>query len=232
MKSRSFRKLFVLLVGPIMFVARSGADDSDASSLAVASQPNEWHVGGGGFGGGGGGGFGRGFRPGDFGATGGGGGGGGGVAVFSGPNAQTGQFNLFRLTDTAYIISTEAIDAATEARWREDLRIMDKLLRNTILGVAGESAPRAMGIAVTGYTERPPMYIEGCGAVFTGSVNLPLASASNEPPKKDDQPTSVPSAWEKAKSELDTGAHGGTVTLMFNGRKCQVRPGQAGQIDR
>jgi hypothetical protein len=216
MKSRSLRKLVVLLVGPILFTARSWADDSEIVVPAPSTQQGQWHIRTPG-GGGGGGGFGASFGGGGFGAAVNGTGGNGGVAVFS-PNAR---INVpvagLKLTDAPAVISTEPMDSAGEAKWREDLSIMDKVLHNELPAIAADNTPRAMGIRLSSSTDHAPMYIEGCGAVFSASVTLPLATGDDQKAGGDEHPKPTSSAWDRAKGEIGfhAGQANGSVQFFF-----------------
>lgn len=115
------------------------------------------------------------------------------------PPIMRNMFTIQAVTEGATIIATDPMDAAAQAEWREDLGVMDKLLRQA---VTGSELDVAMGIMVK--TSRiAPMYIEGAGVVLGTGVPWPLApgagkdadSATGKPPER-------PSAWERTRREL------------------------------
>ncbi len=175
---------------------------------------------GGGFGGYGyGGGGGQGGQPGQAGQSGqsgqaGGGGGyggaggqggagGGGGYGGGGSYARSGVIH-FTQPSAPLIIVTRSMPPHTEQEWAEDLKVMDKLLRDSVTRGSGDARPpQAMGIRMTmmgGKVE--PMYIEDSGALFGFSVNTTLAAASDEPKESAESPGDDASAWERAKRDL------------------------------
>jgi len=104
-------------------------------------------------------------------------------------------------SDQPTVITTEPIDAAAHKELREDLTVMDKLVREEV-SRAGADAPSAMGIKLTIVGQSSPMYVEGAGAVFNATVNWPLAPAGATAGKKDDRPRDPESKWEIAKREI------------------------------
>ena len=104
-------------------------------------------------------------------------------------------------SDQPDVITTEAVDDAALKELREDLTVMDKLVREEV-GRAGADAPSAMGIKLTMVGQASPMYVEGAGAVFHATVNWPLAPAGAAAGKKDDRPRDPESKWEIAKREI------------------------------
>ena len=126
--------------------------------------------------------------------------------VHSDINSKEMQFNSIfqnvRISpDQSSIITTEAIDAAAQKELREDLAVMDRLVRDEVTR-AGADAPSAMGIKITMLGQGAPMYVEGAGAVFNATVNWPLAPAGASAGKKDDRPRDPESKWEVAKREM------------------------------
>ena len=107
--------------------------------------------------------------------------------------------NVRMSPDQSSIITTETMDAAAQKELREDLAVMDRLVRDEVTR-AGADAPSAMGIKITMLGQGAPMYVEGAGAVFSATVNWPLAAAGAG--KKDDRPRDPESKWEVAKREI------------------------------
>ncbi len=101
------------------------------------------------------------------------------------------------------LVVTQPMTAETRAQWLEDLRIMDKLLREAV-GRAGDDGPRqAMGIPLVVFDqpEGQPMYVEDFGALFSYRVGFPLATDGQAATRKTEKPTG--SAWERAKKEIE-----------------------------
>src|SRR6185436_7483387 len=94
-------------------------------------------------------------------AAGGFGGSGGGFKIAT----SDGTFKVagFSSTEKPAIVTTQAIDAATQSQLKEDLSVMDKLLRDELSRVGGDPQPRAMGIALRFAGDSSPMYVESCG---------------------------------------------------------------------
>jgi hypothetical protein len=103
--------------------------------------------------------------------------------------------------DSPVVISTEPMDATAAAEWKEDLQVMDKVVREE-LATAGGDDPQAMGIKLTMIGRAASMYVEGAGVIFNASVNFPLAPIGATTGKKDDKPRDPASKWEKAKRDL------------------------------
>lgn len=147
----------------------------------------------------------RGFGGAQAGGSGGGTRGGGGVGSgggFVGPRGSYSFSGQVAPYDRPAVIVTQTISAKTHAEWKEDLSVMDKLLGDEIVRVSGESVPQAMGIRLTMFGYAAPMYLEGCGAVFSSTVNLPLAAAEKSTPKAEDKSGGLTSAWDRAKSAI------------------------------
>jgi hypothetical protein len=110
------------------------------------------------------------------------------------------------------VVSTEPMDAATGAEWREDLVVMDKLLRDASSGAAaaaGDPQRIVLGLAIKNSGNRvPPTYVEGAGVVLTTSAGFPLAPDANATTRPD-RPHQPPSAWDRAKREINGGGGGG-----------------------
>lgn len=102
------------------------------------------------------------------------------------------------------VIITTSMPPQTEQQWSEDLKVMDKLLRDAVTRASGDASPsQAMGIRMTLMGAKvEPMYIEDCGALFGFSVNTTLAAASDDPKESAESPGDAESAWERAKREL------------------------------
>lgn len=103
--------------------------------------------------------------------------------------------------DAPVIITTQETDATAAAEWKEDLQVMDKLLRDEVARAGGDD-PRAMGIRLTFIGRSAPLYVEGGGVVFSTAVNFPLAPVGAGSGKKDDRPRDPASKWEQAKREI------------------------------
>jgi hypothetical protein len=114
------------------------------------------------------------------------------------------------------VVVTRPMSATTRAEWEEDLRVMDKLLRDQVNEIEGDVARTAMGIQVwlARQTPPPPFYVEGHGAIFSLEVGFPLATAAQPARAEEDKTTG--SAWERARSEIKrsvtTNEHGWTST--------------------
>lgn len=108
------------------------------------------------------------------------------------------------------LIVTTPMESANRDEWRQDLRIMDNLLRERTVRDDGVAGPEAMGIKLlmTGGQENPPMYLEEYGAVFSYAVNFPLATAKKTEAKKPANEASPDSAWERAKREVEGSRNG------------------------
>lgn len=99
------------------------------------------------------------------------------------------------------LIGTEPMSSEVEAQWREDLRVMDKLLNDQLASAAISTYPWAMGIKLSSLGQSEPMYIEGLGCVFTCRSGVPLAEGSGGATTKGTLQVQ-PSAWDRAKREL------------------------------
>src|SRR5882724_1279892 len=108
------------------------------------------------------------------------------------------------LAEGGVVLLTEAPGAA-EAEWKEDLSVMERILRDAIRRVGDEDAPMAMGIKLTTIGRGSPMYLEGCGAVFSATVAWPLAPAGLAGGANGEVTRPPVSAWERAKRELNGG---------------------------
>ena len=194
--------------------------------------------GSGGYGGGGGrggdgqsGGAGQAGQPGQAGGAGGGGGyggAGGQGGAGGGSYARSGVVH-FTQPGAPLIVVTESMAPQTEQEWSEDLKVMDKLLRDAVTRGSGDASPQqAMGIRMTmmgGKVE--PMYIEAAGALFGFSVNTTLAAANNKPRDAVKSPSDAPSAWERAKRDLKGDAAGpptGFASPFAGGDMPRVKP--------
>ena len=104
-------------------------------------------------------------------------------------------------SDQPNVITTEPVDDTAVKELREDLTVMDRLVREEV-GRAGADARSAMGIRLTMVGQSSPMYVEGAGAVFHATVNWPLAPAGATAGKKHDRPRDPESKWEIAKREI------------------------------
>ena len=102
--------------------------------------------------------------------------------------------------DTPAIVTTEAIDETTQSEWKEDLNVMEKLLRDKLSQVSDGGS--AMGIKLMMLGRASPIYVEWCGAIFSASVNFPLAPAGKGSATREARPRDQASAWERARREL------------------------------
>lgn len=126
---------------------------------------------------------------------------------------------IARSPDAPVVISTRQLDAAAQAELREDLKVMDKLIRDEAAR-AGAGDPQAMSIKLTMVGRESPMYVEGAGAIFHANVNWPLAPLAGDGDRKDDRPRDPASKWERAKRQL-SGAH---VTVRLDGKPPMTLP--------
>jgi hypothetical protein len=115
-------------------------------------------------------------------------------------------------SDGPVLLLTQQLATNAEAELTEDLQIMDRLLRNAVAraDTSAGDGPTVMGIRLTAINRGLPLYIEGAGAVFSATVNWPLAPRDGAAPagRRDgnEKPKTSDSAWERAKRELH-GAH-------------------------
>jgi hypothetical protein len=125
------------------------------------------------------------------------------------------------LADRPMVIVTQPIQPQVQLNLKEDLNVMDKLLSEQITRVDGEpNRAQAMGIRISMPGISVPIYIEGCGALFSYRANLPLAP-SGKGGADDGQSASTPS-WERAKRELAGRSMGAQNVTRAGGR--QLRP--------
>ncbi len=105
------------------------------------------------------------------------------------------------------IITTAPLDAAVRAEWQEDLKVMDKLLRDEINRVDGDSPRHAMGIRVflSNRSAEQPMYLDGCGAVFSYDTDIALAASGKKTEPKQEKKTT--SAWDNAKRQVTSSSY-------------------------
>jgi hypothetical protein len=95
-----------------------------------------------------------------------------------------------------------------------DLRIMQHLLERSISRhVRNSGVDQRMGIPMLldhreANDNEAPVYIEGLGAVFSVSVDIPLAGPQPTQGKIEPEPKDVDSEWERAKAELSAPATG------------------------
>ena len=103
-------------------------------------------------------------------------------------------------TDTPVVLMTKPTERAVEDEWIEDLKVMDKLLRDAI-GDTGGNDPSAMGIPLVMLGRATPMYVEDCGVILRTGVSWPLAAGKGTG-KSNDKPRERVSAWILAKREI------------------------------
>ena len=106
-------------------------------------------------------------------------------------------------TERPALIVTQPMSAEVEAQWKEDLRVMDKLLTDQISPVSTSAYPQAMGIRLTTLGQAEPTYIEDLGTLFTYRVSLPLAQADGQSATRRAAGAQPSSAWDRAKRELN-----------------------------
>lgn len=108
------------------------------------------------------------------------------------------------ISDEALIVSTQNLPAEKLDEIREDMRIMAKLLEDSVAeaGAHGKER-RAMGIVVQTFSggASRDVFILGHGAVFQNSVPFPL-SAPPDAEKKEPVSAKGNSAWESARREV------------------------------
>lgn len=173
-------------------IAKSGSGSVNGGALVVGGGGGGNAYGakstGGGFGGFGGGGRGRGMVGGMFGGT-------------------------APVVEPA-LIATSPLESARRGEWQEDLKVMDKLLRDELARVEGDAPRQALGIRLflSDQASHEPIYLEGYGALFRYQVSLPLASSG----KKAEGKTEVKpnSAWETARRELHTSTADSNQTVQ------------------
>jgi hypothetical protein len=106
--------------------------------------------------------------------------------------------------DQPLIVSSENLKPAELDEIREDMRIMAKLLEDSI-SESGDHPKerRAMGIVVQTFSggASRDLFISGHGAIFQNSVGFPLAAAAGNEPKDTDMPRTS-TAWEAARREV------------------------------
>ncbi len=109
------------------------------------------------------------------------------------------------------LVVTQPMTAETRAQWLEDLRIMDRLLREAIGRAGGDGIREAMGIPLfmSGQPEGQPIYVEDFGAIFSYRVGFPLAAGAQAATRKTERPAG--SAWERAKQEIEGSPNGSGV---------------------
>lgn len=104
------------------------------------------------------------------------------------------------------LIVTEPLSDADRTAWTEDLKVMDKLLREAVSAGGGGGAGSgmiAMGIQVSplSFDRNEPVYLEGAGVLLSTKTNIALAT-SGSPTTSPGVEREVESAWERARREL------------------------------
>jgi hypothetical protein len=101
----------------------------------------------------------------------------------------------------AAVIATSPMSREVQDEWREDLNVMDRLLRKSAVNNDGDSP---MGLKlVSGLGRMSPMYVEGAGVILSTSIAWPLApGAEDKDPAVGDAPRERPSKWALAKREV------------------------------
>ncbi len=102
------------------------------------------------------------------------------------------------------IITTAPIDSTARTEWIEDLKVMNKLLRDEVERVEGGSPRHAMGIRVllSGDDAGQPMYLDGHGALFNLGTDVALAASGKKSEPKEERKTS--SAWDNARKQVNS----------------------------
>lgn len=126
------------------------------------------------------------------------------LSINSGGFVPGGELNLYRTTasDAPLVLVTRPIDDSAAAELKEDLTVMDKLVRDEVARAGGEDPQRPWGIKLTMVGRFAPMYVEGGGAVFSAAVNFPLAAAAGGSAQRDAQPREPDSKWIRAKRQI------------------------------
>ncbi|MBI5388493.1 MAG: hypothetical protein HZA90_27830 [Verrucomicrobia bacterium] len=121
------------------------------------------------------------------------------------------------------LIFTGSMEADVRAAWLEDLKVMDKLLRDEINRANGDSPRQALGIHVFLWDQgaAQPMYLEGYGALFRYNADLALASSGKKVEAKEEPTTS--SVWENAKREVSGQSSEDSAHVWLH--SYQTRPG-------
>ena len=119
------------------------------------------------------------------------------------------------------VITTSIMTPGIRGEWVEDLNVMDKLLRDELNRVEGDTARQALGIRLmfSGIESQPPMYLDGYGALFSYSTDIALAAAGSKPEKNDGSSTS--SAWDSARRQLDPGTYSNGQEWMRRFRRTE-----------
>jgi hypothetical protein len=105
------------------------------------------------------------------------------------------------------VVTTSTMASNTRAEWVEDLNVMDKLLRDELNRVEGDTERQALGIRLmfSGGESQQPIYMDGYGVLFSYSTDITLAAAGTKPEKEGDSNAS--SAWDNARRQLGTGTY-------------------------
>ncbi|MCX6906297.1 MAG: hypothetical protein NTW03_23020, partial [Verrucomicrobia bacterium] len=103
------------------------------------------------------------------------------------------------------LILSEPMAQATRAEWVEDLRVMEKLLRDEGSKANGHSPRQAMGVNLwwngQPQTASPrPTYLEDYGALFSYEVSFPLMAAPQAAKAASGQ-RQTSTAWDRARRE-------------------------------
>ncbi len=105
--------------------------------------------------------------------------------------------------DAPLILVTRPTEDAAMAEMKEDLIVMDKLVRDEVARAGGEDPQRPWGIKLTMVGQLAPMYVEGGGAVFSAAVDFPLADADGgTTSQREAKPREPDSKWVRAKREV------------------------------
>lgn len=128
------------------------------------------------------------------------------------------------------LVVTEPVSPDVEAQWKEDLRVMDKLLDDQLSPARLTLYPQAMGIKLMSLGQSEPTYIEGLGCLFTCRVGFPLAEGSGGGTTQP-APAAQPSAWDRAKRELSGHARGEHPDLLLQSKAPRMSFDQAA-LDR
>jgi hypothetical protein len=130
--------------------------------------------------------------------------------------------------DPVAVVGTEPMEPAVIDAWREDLLVMDKLLRHAVSAGAAsyrDMQPRVLGLDIKmNDTRVPPTYVEGAGVILTTAVGFPLLPGER-PATQPERPRQRPSAWDRAKREVSGGGSGGGSSNIALGRIAWVPDG-------
>lgn len=104
-------------------------------------------------------------------------------------------------SESVAVVSTEAMEPAVGDALREDLVILDKLLREAVSTGAAERQAEVLGVKMSG-NRVPPTYVEGAGVILTTGAGFPIMPGDDGATTRPDRERQRPSAWDRAKREV------------------------------